>query len=215
MTSKLQPTVAQAKAAWLSHPKPSLNNVLAVLHEAGFTGMAKSTLQRWQARGWPEKKYASAKAVRVAKDVSKLVHDPVAAAQVAKDAIQDVADADLAAATTDEADAIKLAEIALAALAELATRESLTAQILLSRRIQRHADRLVKSSPKEAAKLIEALKGASSNITLVMPNGVETPAEPRMIGGNVIEHDGSERAPTPLQTSIREFRAQQGMKVVK
>jgi hypothetical protein len=201
----LKPTVAQAKAAWETHAKPSLNNVLAVLHAAGFTGMSKSTLQRWQSRGWPEPKIPTREAAAAAKEV---------AAAVAKEATQKVVDdaeaAELEATTLDEADARAMADTALAVLTETATRESLIAQILVARRIQRHADRLVKQSPKDAAKLIEALKGANSNVTVVVPGSADT--EPRTVGGNVIDHDTG-GALTPLQMHIRDYRAQ--MKVVK
>lgn len=191
------PSPAQAKAAWDTHANPSLNNVLAVLHAAGFTGMTKSTLQRWRANNWPERKISKPEDFAAAKEVTKKV-----------------VEAEEATATADEAEAKALAGTALAVLAETATRESLTALILLARRIQRHADMLVRAAPKEAAKLIEALKGPSSNVTLVMPGGVEQSAEPKTVGGNVIEHDAGDRPMTPLQQSIREFRSQQ-LKVVR
>lgn len=212
MSEKLKPTVAQAKAAWESHPAPSLNIILDVLHKAGFTGMSKSTLQRWKDKDWPEKQRPRGRPALPKGNAT--VEEIATVKTVTKQVVDEEEAADIAAKNEDEAEAKKLAEHALAALAETNTKESLIAQILLSRRIQRHADKLVKHAPKEAAKLIEALKGPSSNITLVMPNGVEQPAEPKTVGGNVIEHDAGERPMTPLQQSIREFRSQQ-LKVVK
>lgn len=200
----MKPTVAQAKAAWEAHAAPSLNNVLDVLHAAGFTGMKKSTLQRWKAKGWvepkPKGRPLSKEAVTTTKEVTQKAADDEDAAEIA-------------AQTADEAEARKIAEGAVAVLSEAALKESLIAQILLSKRIQRHADKLVRQSPKEAAKLIEALKSEAKNITVVIPSKPEETG-PRTVGGNVIEHDAGARAMTPLQRSIDEFRAQQ-LKVVR
>jgi hypothetical protein len=201
----LKPTVAQAKAAYEAFPPPrSVDKVLDALHKAGFTGMARSTLDRWKNKGWPEPKIRgrppSEETVAATKEVAEKAAD-------AEDA------AELAAQTEDEAEARKIAVGAVAVLSEAALKESLVAQILLAKRIQRHADKLVRQSPKEAAKLIEALKSEAKNITVVMPSKPEE-SELRTVGGNVIEHDAGARPMTPLQRSIDEFRAQQ-LKVVR
>lgn len=204
MSEKLKPTVAQAKAAWESHTEPSLNNVLAVLHAAGFTGMSKSTLQRWHVKGWPERKIPTPEQAAVTRAVTKQVVD-------------DEKGADDKEAGSIEAELKVLADMAIAVLAETAARESLIAQVLLARRIQRRSMQLVQFAPKDAAKLIEALKkDPASNVTVVMPQKPDERGEPRTVGGNVIEHDGRHMPMTPLQNAIAEFRAQQQpMRVIR
>lgn len=208
MSEKLKPTVAQAKAAWESHTEPSLNNVLAVLHAAGFTGMAKSTLQRWHATQWAEPRPRGRPTSAADVDATKEATQKAAAAEKAAEDKE---------AGEAEAEVKALADMALATLAEAAARESLIAQVLLSRRIQRRAMKLVKFTPKEAADLIEALKKApASNVTVVMPQKPDERGEPRTVGGNVIEHDVGHVPMTPLQNAIAEFRAQQQpMRVIR
>lgn len=209
MSKKLKPTVAQAKAAWESHTDPSLNSVLAVLHAAGFTGMSKSTLQRWHATKWADLRPAG-----------RPPSTPEAIA-TAKAATQKAADDEKAAENTEagliEAEVKALAEMALATLAETTAKESLIAQVMLARRIQRRAMELVQFAPNEAAKLIEALKKApASNVTVVMPQKPDERGDPRTVGGNVIEHDVGRMPMTPLQNAIAEFRSQQQpMRVIR
>ncbi len=208
---KLKPTVAQAKAAWEAHPKPSLNNVTAALHAAGFTGMVKSTLQRWQKGGWvgqhkpgprPEPP-ASAEDVAATKEATQKVTEDETATET-----KGVADAD--------AERTKLAETALSVLAEMAARESLVAQIMMARQIQNRAEQLIKFTPKDAAKLIEALKKEpASNVTVVMPSKPAENGEMRTVGGNVIEHDGGERPLNQFEIALQHFQQERKLQVVK
>lgn len=200
-----KPTVAQAKAAYDAEIDPTLDKVFVKLHAVGFTGMAFSTLQRWKARGWPERvKVLPEIAAEARKVVAEVIHN---APPQPKAAPQDDDD-DEPASDADEVK--KLAETALAALSEMAMRESLVAQIMLARRVQSNATRLVRMAPKDAAKIIEALKGPTSNVTVVLP--AKPGEQPQTVGGKLIEHDANERPLTALQSSIREFRQ---MKVVK
>lgn len=210
-----KPTVAEAKAAWEAHPKPSLNNVIEALHAAGFTGMSKSTLQRWHDKGWPEQQ---AEAHVGAKNARKEA-EKAAAAEVVKEVTEKTLaeiKAEAVKNAAEEAAFIKELEgKAMSEIAELATKESLIAQIVLARRIQTHANMLVGMAPKAAAQMVLALKEKSSNVTLVMPNDVPVaPESPRVVGGRVIEHMASDAAPSPLQAAIREFKAKE-LKVVR
>lgn len=198
-----KPTAAQAKAVWDAEIEPTLDKVFVKLHAAGFTGMAFSTLQRWKAKGWRERKIATSEQAAAAKRVVAEVVDNAQPDGSPKpdDAL--------------EAEIKQFADITAADLAVQDTRESLIARILISKRIQRRATELVQFAPKETAALIEALKGPTSNVTVVIPEKPAAQPQPQPVSGRLIEHDANERPMTPLQASIREFKAQQGMKVVK
>jgi hypothetical protein len=210
-----KPTVAEARAAWEAHPKPSLNNVLEALHDAGFTGISKSTLQRWQGSGWTEPSRESTTGAKSARRQAEKKE----AAKIVEEVTQDLTDKMMAEAKARQAqeDALltELKDKAMSEIAELATKESLIAQIMLARRIQQHANLLVGTTPKAAANLVLALKEKSSNVTLVMPSDVPVaPEGPRVVNGRVIEHMAAEAAPTPLQMAIREFKSKE-LKVVR
>jgi nucleotide-binding universal stress UspA family protein len=211
-----KPTVAEAKAAWEAHPKPSLNNVIDALHDAGFTGMSKSTLQRWHDKGWVEPQI---EATRGAKNARKEAEKAEAAKIVEEVTEKTLAEMkkEAEAKGAEEVAFIKSLEgKAMSEIAELATKESLIAQIVLARRIQTHANMLVGMAPKAAAQMVLALKEKSSNVTLVMPNDVPMAPEdgPRLVNGRVIEHMASDAPPSPLQAAIREFKSKE-LKVVR
>lgn len=211
-----KPTVAEARAAWEAVPNPSLNKVIDALHDTGFTGMSKSTLQRWQNAGWPELQDEQVK--RGAKSARKEA-EKVAAAELVKEVTEKTL-AEIKAEQTKNADeeAAFIKELegkAMTEIAELATKESLIAQIVLARRIQTHANLIVGMAPKAAANLMTSLKEKSSNVTLLMPDDVPVaPEGPRVVNGRVIEHAANDAMPTPLQLAIREFKSKE-LKVVK
>lgn len=198
-----KPTVSQAKAAWQAHEKPSLNNVLKALHDAGFTGTVRSTLNRWQKSGWADQHRTGGP-----------LRSPPQPAAAIKEVTDKVAADELTAAekaiAVIEAEITELKKLAAppATLDEAKRIETLIADIILARRIQRYAGDLVFS--KEGAKVLEALKGAAN----VAEAPANTVVEPKTVGGNIIEHDATERPATPLQRAIHEFRSQQ-LKVVQ
>lgn len=203
-----KPTVAQAKAAWEAHKKPTLNLVLKALQDAGFTGTVRSTLDRWKNSGWIEKRRRGGPEPATPEDVATI-----------KGVTQKVADEE----TAVETKAIDAAAAEVKALRDLAGPPTsledvkridvLIAEILLARRIQERPDYLVKFVAKDVGKLIESLKSPTA-LTVVMPSTAEKPADPRTVGGTLIEHDASERPVTPLQKAIDEFRSQK-LKVVR
>lgn len=211
-----KPTVAEARAAWEAVPKPSLNKVIDALHDAGFTGISKSTLQRWHDKGWRE---LQTDQVKVGAKNARKEAEKAAAAEVVKEVTEKTLaeiKAEQKAAADEEAAFIRELEgKAMTEIAELATKESLIAQIILSRRIQKHANLIVGTSPKAAANLMVSLKEKSSNVTLLMPDDVPmAPEAPRVVNGRVIEHAANDAAPSPLQMAIREFKSKE-LKVVR
>lgn len=198
------PTIAEAKAVWDSTPERDRKyaKVARAIIALGFDGFSQSRLYRWHLAGWVE---------IVAKPRPEPVPKPKSEPEMVEIAKEGVEKAKVAEQQVEVDNAAELAEIAkldMTALAETATRESLSAQIVLAREIKKRAAHLIKFAPEESARLIKALKDPSSNVTLVLPNDV--PAAPRDVTGNgyghVIEHDAREKPLTMTQQAILEFR---------
>lgn len=191
-------TLAQAKAAWEAHPAPSIRKVMDSLELAGLS-CSLATMQRWRKAKFELKKRASRQttAEQARAKVNKGIE------QIEEKALTRIEQLE-----AEESEMRNLRDTLLtnsdSELARIAMRESLVAQILLSRQIQRRAVVIVELAPEKAPKMIEALKGPAASTTIVLPPG-ETSGQgddAKVVQGRVIEE-------SPTQLAIAAFKARQ------
>lgn len=159
-----------AREIWEAHPNPTIRAVAKAIEEAGYS-CSISTIQRWRKNGW-------AIAPR-APGMRRAVYDKAVEVIVKTD--QEVVDA-----------AAELREIKDDnELGRLATRESLIAQILLSREVAKRAHLLAETSPAKVAAIIDALKGESHTMVVMVPPAPANGDDAKLVNGNTVEPSAS------------------------
>lgn len=194
-------TLAQAQAAWNAHPNPSIRNVAKALQDAGLT-CSIASVQRWHAAGWtdrrrgprsPEVMEERARKQRRAK-ASTVAHDAV-------DAVMNLVQGDMvrveALDRQDDAELVRQA-----------TRKELIARIIFSEELAKRAAFLVETSPAKVATIIEALKGAAANTTIVVPPADSPGDDAKVVNGRSVEKSAT-------QLAIERFQDRRRLEIVR
>lgn len=200
---KKRATIDQAKAAWEAHPDPSIRTVCEVLGRNGLV-CSIATIQRWHKTGWVLKGKT-----RLA---AKISQEATAAVKASVERQDDKTLTRLDIIQAEEAEmkarAVELEKVENdSELARKAMRKSLIAQIVLAEQIIRRAVFLVECAPKDASKILEALKGPAASTTIVIPPREVQQGQngdgARVVNGHAIHEE------SPSQLAIAAFKQRQ------
>jgi len=197
--SKPRATIDQAKAAWESHPAPTVRDVVKALEAAGYA-CSVATLQRWKAGGWALKtKSKNTDATEAVAEGVARQDNKVLTRQEKFEAFEK---------SLDDLCVDLLKDEVKPELAEKAVQERHVAAILLAKAVQKRAAFIVEvHSPEKVAKLLEALQH-SGTIKTEIP--VAPPGELARNGDDAKVIDGRVLpAPSATTLAIEAFKNRQ------